>query len=376
LARPADQFRRSDVVLWGTVAAVASALALIAANLAALEPQGALAMLHDSRAVAAQARELTAGLAALDGSKSTLSELTDARQQLRTSAQQLVAWRQQLLAAQDQLRNAQQQTNAVAAALGSRLTALERTVAANGTQLTTLAKTAPRPVKALEFASADPDTITGAIDRPAPGFTAARSPTRPAVPQTMPAALPAPIVPEPAAGPNWTEVAALPAFAAPASPAEDASLPAADAPPYPMTPRPAAVGRPSAAPLALEPTANAGGITVASTSATASAGPGAIGPPPARRSKADVRAIGVAIGNPVTPASALASWQQIAGQVGVLLVGTSPLLATDPAGSTGKVLVAGPIPSIAAAATLCGKIEAAALSCTPMPYVGAALGGQ
>jgi hypothetical protein len=93
---------------------------------------------------------------------------------------------------------------------------------------------------------------------------------------------------------------------------------------------------------------------------------------PAHRPKPDVKAIGIAIGNPVTADSALANWQQIAGNVGVLLVGTSPLLADDPSGA-GKVLVAGPLPGIAAATALCNKIEAAAISCMPMPYVGTEL---
>jgi len=93
--------------------------------------------------------------------------------------------------------------------------------------------------------------------------------------------------------------------------------------------------------------------------------------PPA---KADVRAVGVAIGAPVQPGNALAAWQDLASKVGVMLVGMSPLLAEDPAGGGGKVLVAGPVASIAAATALCGKIDDTGLTCTPMPYVGADLG--
>jgi len=381
LAQRADPFRRSDVVLWGSVAVVASALALVAANVAALEPQGALAMLHNSRAVAAQADELTAELAALDNSKSKLAELTDLQQQVQTSQEQLTAARQQVSAIEDRLRKAQQQASQSADALGVRLAALERAVAANGTQLSALAK-APRKINALSFDGADPTTITGAIDAPAAGFTGASAGAE-ATAQPMPAALPSP---EPdAAAPKWTEVAALPAFSSPANAAatDDAApgdivhagVTAADAlPPYPMASRPMAPERAAAVPLALE--AGTGPDGTASAEAPLKTAPGAIGPPPARQPKADVRAIGVAVGNPVTPAAALASWQQIAEKVGVLLVGTSPLLAADPAGGSGKVLVAGPIPSIAAATALCAKIEAAALSCMPMPYVGAALGGE
>jgi hypothetical protein len=384
LAQPADQFRRSDVVLWGSVALVASALALAAANLAAFAPPDAFAILHDSRATAAEARTLAAGLAALDGSKSKLAGLTGLQRQVQASQQQMAASKQQFAAIEDQLQKAEQQASRTADALGVRLQALEKVVATNGTQLSALAETPPRKVNALSFEGSDPTTITGAIDAPVAGFTGAEPAAQPPAPQAMPAPLPA-AQPE-TMGPQWTEIAALPAFASPpdppngmatdAGPVETVPAEAAAAlPPYPMAPRPAEHERPAATPLALEP-AGAGAAAIASTAAPESVGSGAIGPPPARRPKADVRAIGIAIGNPVTPASALASWQQIAGQVGVLLVGTSPLLAADPAGSTGRVLVAGPIPSIAAATALCGKVEAAALSCTPMPYVGAALDGQ
>jgi hypothetical protein len=364
------------------VAVVASALALAAANVAALEPQGALAMLHNSRAVAAQAGKLTAELAALERSKSKLAELTDLQQQVQTSQQQLTAARQQVSAIEDRLQKAQQQASRSADALGVRLTALERAVAANGTQLSALTETAPRKVNALSFDGVDPTAITGAIDAPVAGFTGATPAAEPKA-QPMPAALP--VVEADAPGPKWTDVAALPAFASPAGLAvtdgaassefAPAEATAADALiPYPMAPRPATPERAAAVPLALETEPGDGSTAATSAEAPAKTPPGAIGPPPARRPKADVRAIGVAVGNPVTPAAALASWQQIAEKVGVLLVGTSPLLAADPAGSSGKVLVAGPIPSIAAATALCGKIEAASLTCMPMPYVGAALG--
>jgi hypothetical protein len=384
LAQRADPFRRSDVVLWGSVAVVTSALALVAANLAAFVPEDALAVLHNSRAVTAQAGELTAKLAALDLSKSKLAELSDLQQQVQASQQQLTAARQHVAAVEDRLEKAQQQASRTADALGVRLAALERAVAANGTQLSALAEAAPRKVNALSFGGSDPTAITGAIDAPVAGFTGATPAAEP-MEQPMPAALPT--VEAGAVGPEWTDVAALPAFTSPANPAAtDGAVPdeitpaeatAADAPiPYPMAPRPATPERPATAPLALETEPGSGGTAGASVEAPPRAKPGAIGPPPARRPKADVRAIGVAVGSPTTPAAALASWQQIAERVGVLLVGTSPLLAADPAGSSGKVLVAGPIPSIAAATALCGKIEAAALSCMPMPYVGAALGGE
>ncbi len=88
----------------------------------------------------------------------------------------------------------------------------------------------------------------------------------------------------------------------------------------------------------------------------------------------NVAAIGVAdLARPVQPTGALVAWQALAAKVGILLVGTSPLLADDPAGSTGKVLVAGPLASIASATALCGNIARAGVTCMPMPYVGMAV---
>ncbi|MGN6103238.1 MAG: hypothetical protein ACTHOR_19035, partial [Devosia sp.] len=102
-----------------------------------------------------------------------------------------------------------------------------------------------------------------------------------------------------------------------------------------------------------------------------SAGDTAPNPVPATMpSQGSVKAVGVAIGAPVRPDGALAAWQVLAAKVGILLVGTSPLLADDPAGSNGKVLVAGPLPDVPAAARLCAEIDRAGISCTPMPYVG------
>ncbi|HTJ59349.1 MAG TPA: hypothetical protein VL418_17580 [Devosiaceae bacterium] len=86
--------------------------------------------------------------------------------------------------------------------------------------------------------------------------------------------------------------------------------------------------------------------------------------------KANARQIGIAVGAPVEPGSALGAWQDLASKIGVMLVGTSPLLADDPGGSGGKVLVAGPIPDISKAAELCAKVDATGVGCTPMPYVG------
>jgi hypothetical protein len=111
-------------------------------------------------------------------------------------------------------------------------------------------------------------------------------------------------------------------------------------------------------------------VSRAANAAPAPVQTASVTPPPATGS---VTAIGVAIGAPVQPAGALAAWQALAAKVGILLVGTSPLLADDPAGSTGKVLVAGPLPSIANATALCANVSRAGITCMPMPYVGMAI---
>lgn len=339
-----------------------------------MAPQDILAGLHNSRVVNDAAARLTAELAALGGSKGNLLKLADAQQQMQTAQQQMLAAEaqmraseQQLSASEDRIRTAQQQGQAEAATLGDRLAALEKTVAADGAQLVSLKAALPRRVETLAIGKADSSLVTGSIaaspatfaaPRPAP--SPATAPTEARVAQPMPAAVPPPISAaaapaRSAAGPQWLDIAALPAFSTPNTLQASADAAAATAAPYPMAPRwPTDAGlHDSSMPASV---ASAGAIAA-----------------PAHRPKPDVKAIGVAIGNPVTPASALASWQQIAENVGVLLVGTSPLLADDPAGSAGKVLVAGPLPGIAAATALCGKIEAASLSCTPMPYVGTEL---
>ena len=49
LARASEQFRQSDVALWGMVALVMGATAVLGANVSALLPHGTLDMLHQSR---------------------------------------------------------------------------------------------------------------------------------------------------------------------------------------------------------------------------------------------------------------------------------------------------------------------------------------
>ena len=370
MARAADQFRQSDVVKWGAAAAAAAFLALICANVAALVPDRSFAVLHNSRAVNQETAELNAEVAALNGSKANLLTLAAAQQQLQRTGEQLSA----------------------------RLDGIEKTATSDRGRLGTLEATLPRLVNTLPISGTDASLITGSIGNPTPGFKTQTEP--PPVPTAAPAAAPAaaapltaapsaaaPIAappvataeaPEPAQpsdrtgppfgaivagppptstlpspGPQWSEITSLPVFTTPdtTAPATDVALiaPAENDAPFPMAPRATANPRavPTPPPVALAPA-----------------------PPQAHP---DVKAIGVAIGGPMQPSDALAGWQQIAERVGVMLVGMSPLLADDPAGSPGKVLVAGPVASIAVATKLCAAIDHSGLNCTPMPYVGAEL---
>jgi hypothetical protein len=325
-----------------------------------------------------ESARLSAELAALDGSKSSVLSLAGAQQRM-------LAAQQQMLTTEQQMRSSQQQMQSTATALGARLAALEKTVAANGAQLTSLRTSPPRRVDTFPLRPRTSPLVTGSIDavraaspaQPLPAPVPAPVQSKAVPPSTVSVAKPPPSPPVATTatadpGPHWTAIAALPTFATTTAPA--ASVPAAGAaagtasataagtagsatppaPPLPMAPRPTVERATSDADVAPTPA-------------------GAIGRRATHRARPDVKAIGIAIGNPVTPDSALGSWQQIAENVGVLLVGTSPLLADDPSGGAGKVLVAGPLPGIAAATALCGKIEQAALSCRPMPYVGAEL---
>ena len=58
MAKAADQFRQSDVTLWGIVALVCGAVAILSANVSALVPDSILAGLHASRLEGANLNQL------------------------------------------------------------------------------------------------------------------------------------------------------------------------------------------------------------------------------------------------------------------------------------------------------------------------------
>ena len=97
MARAADQFRRSDVTLWGIVAAIASGVALLSASVATLVPAQLFAGLHESRMVdprgariEAQLAELAGARAELAGWRATAAELQNANTTLASRFDQLV----------------------------------------------------------------------------------------------------------------------------------------------------------------------------------------------------------------------------------------------------------------------------------------------
>ena len=321
------------------MALVSGGVALLAANISALIPDNVFAGLHATRLGGATVNEM----------HSELSNLEDEQARIRASSSEL----------------------------STRVDASERDATMVRQRIAALEVSVPKLTEALNTrgpAGIDPSLVTGSIDAPAQSFSkpgaspgdtatvkAARAPVLPATGQTAPAEtaavqpMPAPLAATPRAATSSARTDAG-GWAAPA-----VTVLANLSSPRPSSTRPDVIAEGAIPPAAPAPR------PAASRPAEVASTPAAAAPAPAR---ADVKAIGVAIGAPVSPAGAFSAWQVLAAKVGVLLVGTSPLLAEDPAGSHGKVLVAGPLPDVAAAAKLCANIEQAGLACTPMPYVG------
>jgi hypothetical protein len=66
VARASEQFRQSDVALWGIVALICGAFAVLSANISVLVPDGVLAGLHTSRLAGADISDLRAQIANLE----------------------------------------------------------------------------------------------------------------------------------------------------------------------------------------------------------------------------------------------------------------------------------------------------------------------
>jgi hypothetical protein len=411
LARTADQFRRTDVTFWGLVAVAAAGLALVSANVSALLPASLFSGLHGSRAVATAAAAPTAAPAELAALRGELAGLTTALAQTKAAGERRDTRFDDLIEQAGAVRGRLDTLEAVLRAAPPRYPADQVT---DGTVTGAIA--APEPPRA-----ALADDRPGEIAQPvAAGAPLVAEETLPAPDEPMPRPLPAPVevadtpssaaaatepelpvaaptavsevaaraLPqEPADGPGPTSLGALhPAAPAdhnvpqPAPPVETAIVD----PPSPATtqssarPRPAAGPDPAATlPLPRPRPASAAGAgpTASAVPAThpAAAAPEGVPARPAPGIPAEP-AVGVAVGAPVEPSRAFAAWQDLAARIGVLLVGTSPVLAENPGG--GQVLVAGPIESIATANRLCKEIVAAGIACKPVSYAGARIGAS
>ncbi|MEP7240995.1 MAG: hypothetical protein ABI697_08935 [Devosia sp.] len=80
-------------------------------------------------------------------------------------------------------------------------------------------------------------------------------------------------------------------------------------------------------------------------------------------------AYGIALGPPILESDGAGAWQEMTSRVGTLLVGLGPILA-DVEGAPGKRLLAGPLPSEAAARELCGSMAKMGIACATLPFVG------
>ena len=313
MPRAADQFRQSDVTLWGIIAIVTGAAALLCGSVSALIPDNVLAALHASRLSGASVNEM------------------------RTEISNVEAEQARLRAINGQLSNRVQTVEQSAGTVVRRVSALEVSV--------------PKLVEAMATAPAiDRTLVTGSIgsSKVPRGTTQivndgnvriVRSPlvptaaTAPVAPQPMPAPLAAPM---PAAVLTW------------AAPALTAAAPAVLPDTSDISPLPIA----AAAPARLG--------AIATNSAT--------GVP----AVADSMAMAVALGDPIEAAAAPAEWQWLSSKAKPLLVGLVPLLAKDPNGA-GKVLIAGPIDGVGAAVQLCHNFTNAGIACTPVPFMGSAV---
>ena len=446
MARASDQFRQSDVTLWGIVALCCGGFALVTANISAIVPDSVFGALHATRLSAARVNEMHTELTSLEDEEARLlANNTELTTRLELGEHNANAIRQRVSALEVSVPQLTEAMNARSSIDRSVVTGSITADAADPsmlypadggsvrvTQTPLLPGSAMTPSAAgpkahdnkppLVTAMATPSPAAPATDVAPPAVTTASlPPSAAAVPtaasaavidalpglQPMPAALPlvptkpangvAPVAPaaggSPApatassggAGPAAQQGSSLTAGTSAASGANTSTAAAAGLPTAMwatgLSAQDSSAGPGAAAPIPSRPwlrpdvitegaIAPSDGNATASGASTAPTQTAAVEPPPAT---GNVTSIGVAIGAPVQPSDALVAWQALAAKVGILLVGTSPLLADDPAGSAGKVLVAGPLPSIANATALCANITRAGVTCMPMPYVGMAV---
>ena len=79
---------------------------------------------------------------------------------------------------------------------------------------------------------------------------------------------------------------------------------------------------------------------------------------------------GIAIGPPIASTQAKATWDDLSLKLGSALLGLNPLMNGGTVAGDGH-LVAGPIADVKDATALCKRLEAVAVACLPVPYIGA-----
>lgn len=82
---------------------------------------------------------------------------------------------------------------------------------------------------------------------------------------------------------------------------------------------------------------------------------------------------GVAIGPAISSAQGKATWSDLTVKLGSILSDLKPVINGGTVKEDGH-LIAGPLANIKDAATLCRRLEAVAVACLPVPYIGAEIG--
>lgn len=79
---------------------------------------------------------------------------------------------------------------------------------------------------------------------------------------------------------------------------------------------------------------------------------------------------GIAVGESIEHENLEATYADISTAAGTLLLGTAPLVAQADAEELARIVL-GPLPDLASAEAMCGRLERLELPCNPAPYEGA-----
>lgn len=83
----------------------------------------------------------------------------------------------------------------------------------------------------------------------------------------------------------------------------------------------------------------------------------------------DLSLQGIAVGEPVGREELVTSYDDITAAAGTLLLGTSPLFASAEDGDRARIVL-GPLPDLASAEAMCGRLTRLEFACDPAPYEG------